>query len=143
MKLNLLCTSRGLIPCYDEDYDEKKKLKNGEQYVADIKLVRNVSFHRLFFALVNTSWEYLPERLVNHFKNKENFRKYLIGAAGFTQPYFHPHLKEWLEIPKSISFESMDEAEFRDLYERVKDVVFLIIGKYVTREDFERNLANF
>ena len=48
-----------------------------------------------------------------------------------------------MEIPKSISFDNMDDAEFHDLYERVKDVIYNILGDYVSREEFEMNLINF
>ena len=82
MKLQLLNTISGLVPCYDEDFDEKKKLKLGEVYEAEIKLVRNPKFHRKFFSLLNCAWEYLPEGRRNGFRTKENFRRYLTVAAG-------------------------------------------------------------
>lgn len=143
MKLHLLNTSHGLIPQYDDDFDEKRKLKAGECYTAEIRLQRNPKFHRLFFALINCAWEYLPELLVVRFRTKENFRKSVEVTAGHCEPFYSTARNEWLEVPKSISFDSMDEAAFRDLYERVKDVIFGILGDYVTRDEFERNLSNF
>jgi len=77
MKIRLLNTARGLIPCYDDDFDEKKKLKIGEEYVAEI------------------------------------------------------------------AFDKMDEAEFSELYERVKDVLFEVFLKNISIEEFEANLMNF
>lgn len=77
MKIRLLNTARGLIPCYDDDFDEKKKLKIGEEYVAEI------------------------------------------------------------------AFDKMDEAEFSELYERVKDVLFEVFLKNISIEEFEANLINF
>jgi len=53
MELYLLNTSEGLKPCYDKDYDEKKKLKIGATYKAKITLARNVQFHRKYFSLIN------------------------------------------------------------------------------------------
>ena len=83
MKLQLLNTASGLIPCYDEDYDEKKKLKIGKTYEATIKLVRNPQFLRKYFALINCAWEYLTEAQQVFFKNnKEVFRKTIEVAAG-------------------------------------------------------------
>lgn len=144
MKLKLLNTPLGLKPCYDEDADEKKKLKLGEVYEADIKMVRNIRFHRLFFALINTGYAYLPERAqTGVFGSVEGFRKSVTIAAGFTNVYWNIRQKCFVEEAKSISFASMDEAEFRDVYERCKDVIWQLISKYVTIEDFERNLANF
>ena len=143
MVIQLINTTRGLVPQYDDDFDEKKKLKPGEFYTAEIKLQRNPQFHRLFFALLNTAWDYLPEDVEKGFRSKDAFRKYLTVAAGYYEPFFSPVRGEWLEIPKSIAFDNMDEAEFRDLYERVKDIIFTILGNYVTREEFESNLINF
>ena len=144
MKLMLVNTSSGLKPVYDKDFDEKKKLKIGETYIADIKLVRNPKFHRLFFSLVNLSWEYLDEKNQKGFKNNvELWRKYLIAAAGYVDVFWSPRQKEYVEYPKSISWEKMDEAEFHDLYDRVRDIVFAIIGNKVSKEEFDNILANY
>ena len=144
MKLLLLNTASGLIPCYDEDYDEKKKLKKGVTYEATIKLVRNPQFLRKYFALINCAWEYLTEAQQVFFKNnKEVFRKTIEVAAGHCELHYSIERREWLEIPKSISFEKMDEAEFSTLYERVKDVLFEIFLKSVNREEFENQLMYF
>ncbi len=143
MKLNLLCTQQGLVPMYDEDYDLKKRLKVGQSYVADVKVARNVGFHRKYWALLNAAWSLLPERTSNGFRSLEGFRSYVIVAAGFYELYFNPRLKEFVEVPKSISFEKMDEVEFGELYDRSKDVIWSIVGRYVSEEDFERCLINF
>lgn len=143
MKLNLLCTQQGLVPMYDEDYDLKKRLKIGQSYVADVKVARNVGFHRKYWALLNAAWSLLPERTSNGFRSLEGFRSYVIVAAGFYELYFNPRLKEFVEVPRSISFEKMDEVEFSELYDRSKDVIWSIIGRYVSEEDFERCLINF
>jgi hypothetical protein len=37
----------------------------------------------------------------------------------------------------------MDNTAFSELYERVKDVIFSIIGDRVTRDEFERLLIDF
>lgn len=136
-------TPRGLIPCGDDDFDEKKKLKIGQAYSVEVRVVRNVDFHRKYFALIAYAWEFLNEQELATFKTKDNFRKYLEISAGHCEVIFHPRLQEFVEIPKSISFGSMDNAEFSDLYDRVKDVIFSIIGNRVTREEFERILIDF
>lgn len=128
---------------YDEDYDLKKRLKVGQSYVADVKVARNVGFHRKYWALLNAAWSLLPERTSNGFRSLEGFRSYVIVAAGFYELYFNPRLKEFVEVPRSISFEKMDEVEFGELYDRSKDVIWSIVGRYVSEEDFERCLINF
>lgn len=143
MKLLVVSTPRGLVPLGDDDYEEKKKLKLGQAYTVEVRVARNVDFHRKYFALIAYAWEYLNEKELAIFKTKDNFRKYLEILAGHCEVIFHPRLQEFVEIPKSISFGSMDNAEFSDLYQRVKDVVLSIIGNRVTREEFERILIDF
>ena len=143
MKLMVLNTPRGLVPIGDDDYEEKKKLKLGETYAVEIKLVRNVDFHRKYFALIAYSWEFLTEQEQVTFRSKENFRKYLEISAGHCDIFYHPKLQDFVEMPKSIAFDKMDNAAFSDLYERVKDVIFAIIGERVSRSEFERLLMDF
>ena len=136
-------TPRGLVPFGDDDYDQKKKLKVGEAYNVEVKVARNVEFHRKYFALIAYAWEFLNEKEIQTFKSKDNFRKYLEVAAGHCEVIYHPRLQEFVEIPKSISFGSMDNASFSDLYKRVKDVIFSIIGGRVSEKEFERLLLDF
>jgi hypothetical protein len=143
MKLLVINTPRGLVPLGDDDYEEKRKLKLGQTYSVEVKVVRNVDFHRKYFALIAYAWEFLDEQETERFKNKENFRKYIEIAAGHCDVIFHPRLQEFVEIPKSIAFAKMDNTAFSDLYGRVKDVIFSIIGDRVTQEEFERLLIDF
>jgi len=144
MKLRLLNTAQGLLPLYDTDYDEKKKLKKGEVYEATITLVRNVRFHRLYFSLINLSWEYLTEAQQEFFKNDvEVFRKAVQVAAGHCELCWSIAKHEWVEVPKSISFEKMDEAAFSDLYEKVKNVIYQVFIPDVNKDEFEYHLRNY
>jgi hypothetical protein len=127
----------------DDDYDEKKKLKLGQTYSVEVKVARNVDFHRKYFSLIAYAWEFLDERETATFRSKDNFRKYLEISAGHCDVIFHPRLQEFVEIPKSISFGKMNNTAFSELYERVKDVIFSIIGDRVTRDEFERLLIDF
>lgn len=143
MRLQLLNTPEGLKPCYDEDYEEKRKLKIGKVYEAEINLQRNPQFHRKFFALLHAGYSFLPERTQHGFRSVEGFRKYLLVAAGFYEVYYNPRLCRFVETPKSIKFSNMDDAEFSDLYDKVKDVIFGLIGDRITLEQFEKSLADF
>ena len=144
MELYLLNTASGLKPCYDEDYEEKKKLKIGRTYKAKITLARNIEFHRKYFALINCAWEYQNEKTVEHFKqNVDCFRKTVEIASGHCDTVYNIRLKEWTDVPKSIAFDKMDEFEFRELYENVKRVLFTVFLKGISEEEFTRNLSNF
>ncbi len=143
MKIHLHNTMGGLVPLFDPDGDQKRKLKLGQTYIAEIKLMRNLEFHRKYFKLIALSWEYQNEARQFHFKTIENFRKYIEVAAGHSELFYSPKLQEWVEIPKSISFEKMDNAEFEDLYNKVKYVLFATFLKHISEEEFMKNLSNF
>lgn len=144
MKLHLLNTSQGLKPCYDDDFEEKKKLKIGEVYSVDIKLARNYEFLQKYHKLISIAWEYQNEKVQAHFKDsKDKFRESVQIAAGYTETFYSIDKKEWLEKAKSISFESMKEEDFIDLYESVKDILFKIFLKDISEEEFMNNLINF
>jgi hypothetical protein len=135
MDINLLNTARGLQPLYDEDFDEKKKLKVGEVYRAKIVRPRNIKFHRKFFALIkigheNTKSVEMP---------LDAYRKYAIMKSGFIDLYATP--KGTLILPKSIAFDSMTEDEFEQVYNKVLD--FIIKDTEATKEDIENNLIDF
>lgn len=138
-------TAVGLVPLYESDFDEKRKLQIGQVYMAEIKVARNIRFHRKMWAMLNTAWSLLPEKTQNGFRSFEGFRAYLLVAAGFYDTYFSPRLKEFVEVPKSMSFASMDEVEFNGCYERIKDVIWAVLQPRVriTQEVFEQYLANF
>lgn len=145
MKINLFNTPQGLIPLYEEDLDEKKKLRLGEVYAAEIRVPRNYNFHKKFFALINTGYALLPEHTQNGFRSVEGFRQYVTVAAGYYDTYFSPRLREFVEIPKSISFASMDDAEFAKCYDAVKDVIWGILSSKIniTQQVFEQYLSTF
>lgn len=144
MEIRLLNTPSGLKPLYDEDYDQKKKLKIGEIYKAKITIARNINFHRKYFALINCAWAYQNERTTKHFKyNVECFRKTVEIAAGHCDTVYNLSLKSWVDIPKSIAFDKLKQEEFEDLYERVKDVLFTTFLKGIDEEEFLNNMIDF
>lgn len=132
------------MPLYEEDHDEKKKLKKGEIYRASISVFRNYEFHKKYFALINCSWEYLTEAQQEFYRNnKEYFRKSLEVSAGYCEVIYNHRLKSFVDIPKSVAFDKMGESEFQDLYRDVKHVVCNIVLRHITIEEFEQGLASF
>jgi hypothetical protein len=134
--MKLLCrnTISGLVPLYPSDYDEKRKLKLGQDYEVDIKNPRNVGFHRKFFALLNIGHE--NTKLQMPF---ETYRKYMIVKAGYFTAYQTP--KGIYYDPESISFTNMNQDQFEEVYSRVLDKIIDDIG--ATKEDIEKQLINF
>ena len=143
MELLLMNTSQGMKPMYDEDFDEKRRLKIGQVYRAKVTVPRNVGLHRLYFSLINCAWDLLTEQQRTFFGTKDSFRKTLQVAAGHCERVFHLQLREWVEVPKSIAFDKMKGDEFEALYQGVKDVLFKVFLKHVTLEQFDEILMNY
>ena len=134
MKIFCRNTITGLVPLYPHDFDEKRKLKLGQDYECDVRNPRNVGFHRKFFALLNVGHE--NTQLNMPF---DTYRKYMIIKAGYFDAYETP--KGLFYDARSISFASMEEDEFEELYSRVLDKIIGDIG--LTSQEIENQLINF
>lgn len=134
--MKLLCknTIAGLVPLYPADYDNKRKLKLGQDYEVEVKNPRNIMFHRKFFALLNIGHE--NTSLDMPF---ESYRRYMIIKAGYFNSYHTP--KGIYYEPVSISFSSMSQDEFEELYSRILDKIIDDIGS--TKEEIEDQLISF
>ena len=73
------------------------------------------------------------------FNNLDHYRKYLTCKAGFYTAY-ETDKGTFIEAD-SISFASMDELEFSDLYSKMIDVIIQEIG--VTSEIIEKEIVEF
>jgi hypothetical protein len=142
MKLYMRNTEKGLIPLYDSDLHEKKKLKLNEYYEVEIKKARNIEFHKKYFALIKLAWLNLPEQYDELYPHLDNFRKAVQIMAGFYDTYY---LLDGTQIidSKSIAFDSMDELEFKEVYNRVLDVIIKNILPLNTEQEIEQEIFNF
>lgn len=142
MKLYARNTELGLIPLYDSDLHEKKRLKINEDYEIEIKKARNIDFHKLYFALIKCVWLNLPERYDELYPHPENLRKAVQIEAGFTEIYYLLDGTQIIEA-KSIAFDKMDELEFREVYNRVLDVILKKILPHNKVEEINSEILNF
>ena len=134
MKLYAKNTKIGLIPLYSEDLIEKKRLKLNEVYAVEVTFERNYMFHKKFFKMVQ----------VGHNNTKldmpfEAYRDYVTIKAGFANIYKTP--KGIFVQAQSISFASMNQEKFEEVYQRVLDVVIRDIG--INKEVIENQLMSF
>ena len=134
MKLFLRNTLTGLVPLFPEDFDEKRKLKLGQDYECEVKIPRNLGFHRKFFALLNVGYE--NTSLDMPF---ESYRKYIVMKAGYFKTY--QTANGVFYDAESISFASMPEETFEELYGRAMDVIIKDIGS--TSEEIQEQVLNF
>ena len=116
-----------LHPSGDEAIRSFEKMKTGKDYIADVKMPRNIENHKRYFSLVNTMFD-----MQEKYDDPQIFRKVLQIEAG------HFDLVDKLDgrgsylIPKSIAFEKMPEDEFKDLYNRLIDIG---VGKFGVDRD--------
>lgn len=144
MKINLVFSNGVFKVADDEDYEKKKKLKRGVVYECVIKEYRNYKFLKMYFALINCAWEYLDESQRHFFKdNVECFREAAQVAAGHCETCYSVTRQEWIEFPKSVSFEAMTEDEFSSLYEKVKNVIYQYFIPNINKDEFEMQLRYF
>ena len=127
-------TATGLVPLYDSDYEEKRKLKIGEVYFCEITKPRNYEFHKKFFALITLGFDNTDLQMPF-----EAYRAYITMKAGYADVFETPGGK--MALPKSISFSNMDEDEFNKLYHSVIQVIHKQTG--TDKETIERELINY
>lgn len=128
MKIYCRVTDMGLIPMYDSDYDEKKKLRVGENVLCDISKPRNYEFHKKFFALIRLVFDNLPEHIADTFNiySEEDMLDALKVDLGLYNIVYVGG-KQLVKVG-SISFAKMDNTEFERFYNRSIDIV---LNKYM------------
>jgi hypothetical protein len=128
-------TEQGLIPLYEDDLEEKKKLKIGEVYKVNVVKPRNYQFLKKFMALIKIGCE----NSKNVDMPVEVYRKYATMKAGFVDIYTTPKGK--FADAQSIAFANMAEDEFQEVYNRVLD--FIVEDTHADRDLIERELISF
>lgn len=136
----------GLFPATDEDMEKLLKVKKGEVTEVSVRVLRNYKLHRKFWALVSTAFGFLTEAQREFFHDSvDGFRCTLEVAAGYYDEFYDAEQGIWVQKPKSIAFDRMDEAEFSKLYEAAVDVVFKLFldDNRVDRDTFYNALKDF
>ncbi len=113
---------RGATPADDEAYRKWRrrleKSKPGTYHRFESSSPRNGAHHRKMFALLTLVAE-----------NSETYdtpEKALVAiklVVGHFEPAVHPVTGELIQVPKSISYESMDQDEFDAFYKTAVDAV--------------------
>lgn len=143
MEIYCQVTHQGLVPMYDSDYEEKKKLKQGEKVLVTIKRPRNYENHKRFFALLRLVVQNLPEQMARAMSiySEEDLLNCIKLDLGMFTTHWHEG-RELLKV-KSISFASMDESEFSNFF---TETINLITNHYLLgmdRETLLEEIDNF
>ena len=125
-----------LLPAHDSDKELMSNIKAGEIYKYKFSKPRNVKFHRKFFALIN-----LVYQNQDHYNNIDHLRYDLTIESGFYDVRYNKFTGEEIIEAKSISFSSMDEVEFSELYNKFLVTVVRVFGW--DGEEIENNIADF
>jgi len=119
------------------------KIKEGDTVQIEHWKERNVKFHRKYFALLNCAIYHLPEdSRFDQYRDINYFRKYLLILIGKCDVIIGLSGKENY-LPQSISFKSMDEKAFKEVYDRTLDIIVRYFLKDISITDFEQDIMNF
>ena len=141
MKIRVMCQPQGLVPLFDDDYDNKQRLKEGATYEVNVREIRNPRFHNLVMTMLKRSWELcLPFVREGFHDNFDSWRKTVLLAAGCSERVYSIERQEFIETYKSISFDKMSETEFHSYFERIKDVLYTVFLNHLPKETKEQLL---
>jgi len=116
MKYYFYKTTNGLMPM--DNCKPFDKLEIGEEIEIDITSKRNIQFHKKFFALIKLAFDNQ-----DYYTDLEDLRKDLIKVAGFYENRTNFITGEIETKHNSISFSSMNNDEFQEVYNKVLQVV--------------------
>jgi hypothetical protein len=135
MKIALIRTLSGLKPAYDSDNESLKKIKLNQIYEFEFKQPRNYKHHRKFFALINLAFQNQDV-----YSNIDDLREDLTVSSGYYRMIQDRQGNE-IKKPLSISFASMDQSEFNELYSKVCRVIIEWLG--VTNTEIEEEITQY
>jgi len=116
--VTLVRTLSGLAPADDHAREVLRRWNVGEQLRADIRKPRSLRTLRRYWALVRLTYENCEQ-----FKSEQQVHQYLKIRAGHCTPIVSKSTGEVFLVPDSISYDRLDETEFRAVWERVVQVV--------------------
>jgi len=146
MKLTLKKVSEiMIIPDDKETANFIERLKLNQVIVADFKRPRNYAFHKKYFALIKYAYEnWEPQEFespewegVTPEKSFDRFRKDLIILSGRYHAVYRVDGSVRIEA-ESISFASMNEESFAELYDSTINVILKKILTNYSRDDIDR-----
>lgn len=137
-------TPYGLVPLFDSDLQLKKRLKEGATVRCRVSLPRNYRFHKKFFALVRLTFDNLPLPLVERWgiRSESDMLRRFKRDLGYFSSRLNDRGEREIEY-QSISFASMDQADFERFYQ---DCVNLVLHAYipgVSRQDLAEEVERF
>jgi hypothetical protein len=122
--MKILCKKglRGLEPFDDAAVETLKRFKLGESMWVEVRKARNVKFHRMYFGLLNLTYDNQ-----SNYTSFEHFRKAVQIAAGHVEELITLDGEVLLQ-PKSIAFDQLDELGFHAVFSETMKVCAKLLG---------------
>ena len=137
MKIQVVKNLNGTLkPAYDSDYESFKKIPLNEIIEIEYKKQRNIRFHRKLFSLLNLAYSNQ-----NIFDNLEDMRYCLMLECNFSEIKVNKLTGEIFKVPKSLQFAKMDEIEFNEVYNTLKQYICDWLG--VTNEQINVEIEQY
>lgn len=99
-----------------------QSLRLHDQVMVEVKQARSLQQHRLYWGLIRTVHENLPEELEKNFPRPESLSKAILESLDYVDTLTGLDGKQFRQV-KSIAFHNMDATEFNDLMEEAIDLV--------------------
>jgi Protein of unknown function (DUF1367) len=118
MKIEMIKLAGGvLVPASDMELEKLHKFKTNEQYAVEIKRTRSPKFHRKVFSFFHFCFEHwkCDREFPSESRQFDTFRNHLTVIAGYYDELVNIHGEIRIEA-KSLSYSSMSQEEFEELY---------------------------
>lgn len=135
-RMYLRKTLSGFVPADGPSLEVARKFKLNEVYRSDVVKPRSYQHHKLIMALLNLT--YANQEMYEDF---EMFRKAVAVAAGHVDELTLPD-GEIIRLPRSISYDSLDEIEFTKVAGAMMTVCCSIL-KGIGREELEAEVSKY
>lgn len=127
--------AQGLVPDTEKDWEALRRFKLGEVTKAEITKPRNYQHHKKLMALC--------QLISENSEVYDTVEKALTGlklTTGHVDFIAHPATGELVAMPRSISFEAMDQVDFAEWYEKAVAAACKYMVPQMTRMDAEQAL---
>ncbi len=135
-KLLLRKTMTGWSNADDASVDASKRFKLGDIYRAEIVRPRSLKTLGRYWVLCQMILDN-----TEMFRSKEQVSDYLKIRTGHSTSIVSKSTGEIFHVANSIDFDSLDETQFQDFWQRVCDVVVADVLPGITQHEIENEIA--
>jgi len=140
-RIYLRRTLSGLVAADEPSNLLLRKYKVGGIYRADIVKPRNYNHHKLCMALLQMTFEHLPEKYAQSIPTFKKFRQAIALEAGHSEAFVTLD-GQFLTVPKSLSYDAIpDDVEFGEVMAGMMTICARILE--VSEPDLEAEVAKY